>query len=325
VLVPPANPPAAPEMPATVARADTGKPDLAPRGLAPRVLPPGFEAKVEAGVHESGWPLAILGKRDHSTMVLVPGGTFIMGSDRDEPDEAPAHTVRVSTFYIDQYEVTNHQFRTFLDERHYRGQPPGKWLTDEKLRDAPGAAPAVYVNYHDAEQFALWAGKRLATEAQWEMAARSGDGRRYPWGDQPVQWSRRREFHQVDPVMSFHEDVSPYGVFDMAGNTMEWVRDWYDPRYFEKMKGKIVEDPTGPPSKRFNSIQRVVKGGSKNWIVTGREGLDVDRRLPYLGFRCTLAVEGSEAAAGINPHPEKAKKPSTLPAGNAPAGNTVPF
>ncbi len=125
--------------------------------------------------------------------------------------------------------------------------------------------------------------------------------------------------------MSFPEDVSPYGVFDMAGNTMEWVRDWYDPKSFEKMKDKIVENPTGPPFARLNSIQRVVKGVSKSWIVSSRQGIDLDRRLPYLGFRCSLAVEGSEAAAGINPHPEKADKPGTPPAGASPAGATVPF
>jgi sulfatase modifying factor 1 len=325
VLVPPANPNPAPEMPAPVARTDAGKADIAPRGLPQRVLPHGFEARVEAGFHESGWPLVIAGKRDGGTMVLVPGGTFIMGSDRGEPAEAPAHTVRMSTFYIDQYEVTNRQFRIFLDETHHHGQPPGKWLTDEKLRDAPASAPASYVNYHDAERFALWARKRLPTEAQWEMAARSSDGRHYPWGDQPIKWSQPREFHQVDPVMSFPEDVSPYGVFDMAGNTMEWVRDWYDPKYFEKLKDKIVENPTGPSTMRFNSIQRVVKGGSKTWIVSARQGLNLDRRLGYLGFRCTLAVEGPEAAAGINPHPEKANKTGTSPAVDSAAGGTVPF
>ena len=232
-------------------------------------------------------------------MVLVPGGTFIMGNDRGELNERPPHTVRVSTFYIDQYEVTNRQFRTFLDETHWTGLPPGKWLTDKKRLEAPESLPANYVDYHDAENFALWAGKRLATEAQWEMAARSGDGRRYPWGDQSIQWSRHREFRQVDPVMSFQEDVSPYGVFDMAGNTTEWVRDWYDPKYFEKQKDKIVENPTGPPNHRGNSIQRVVKGGSKNWIVSARQGFDVRPAAPLP--RIPL-LAGRGRAGGLGGH-----------------------
>ena len=75
--------------------------------------------------------------------------------------------------------------------------------------------------------------------------------------------------------MSFPEDVSPYGVFDMAGNAVEWVRDWYDPTYFHKLRDKTTDDPTGPPAKR-QGIQRVVKGDSKDWLVFDRQGVDSD-------------------------------------------------
>jgi formylglycine-generating enzyme len=314
------------DAPRPAEKADPGRADIVPRTMPQRVLPPGFKAKDEAGYHESGWPRIIVGDRDGGPMVLVPGGTFMMGNDKGEAVEAPAHTVRLSTFYIDQYEVTNRQFRIFLDEAHYRGLPPGKWITDEKLRDAPVGTPAVYVNWRDAETFAIWAGKRLPTEAQWEMAARSSDGRRYPWGDQPVKWSHPRGYRQVDPVMSFQEDVSAFGVFDMAGNVMEWTRDWYEPSYFAKFRDKVVENPTGPSMKRQNSIQRVVKGGSKSWTVSARQGVDLDKRLPYLGFRCSLAVEGPEASAGIVPHPAKPEAPpGAPPPGAGPPGATVPF
>ena len=158
---------------------------------AVRVLPPGFRAKLEAGVNDAGWPLVIVGERDGGTMVLVPGATFIMGKDGGSPEDGPAHRVRLSTFYIDQYEVTNRQFRTFLGDTRYRGVPPGRWLNDEKLLAMPDNAPAVHVSYRDAESYALWAVKRLPTEAQWELAARSVNGRRYPWGEGPVRWSRR--------------------------------------------------------------------------------------------------------------------------------------
>ena len=187
-------------------------------------------------------------------------------------------------------------------------------------REAEGArpddAPAVLVNYHDAEAFAIWALKRLPTEAQWEFAARSVDGRRYPWGDQQVRWSRERKPHQIDRVMYFPEDVSPYGVFDMAGNAMEWTRDWFDRHYFDKLRDKITEDPTGPLNKR-QGIQRSVRGGSKEWLVYHRQGVDSDQRLPYLGFRCSLAVEGGEASANIVPHTEK---PDNKPASTPPGG-----
>jgi hypothetical protein len=303
---------------------DRGTP--APRGRVARTLPPGFKARPEAGLHESGWPLVIVGDRDGGTMVLVPGGTFMMGSDSGDPWNGPAHSVRLSTYYIDQHEVTNRQFRTFLEDARYHGHPPGKWLTDEKQRSLPDAAPAVFVSYQDAEAYAIWALKRLPTEAQWEMAARSLDGRRYPWGDQPVRWSHPRKFQQVDLVGSYPEDVSPYGVQDLAGNAMEWVRDWYDPRYFDRMRDKTTEDPSGPPGKR-QGIQRTVKGGSKDWLVFTRQGMDSDRRLPYVGFRCSLAVEGGEASAIIAPHPEKPATPppgTPPPGGQAPGGN-VPF
>jgi formylglycine-generating enzyme len=256
-------------------------------------------------------------------MVLVPGGTFTMGSDRGDPWEGPAHPVRLSTYYIDQHEVTSRQFRTFLAETRYLGRPPGNWLTDEKLKSMPDNAPAVSVGYNDAEEYCIWARKRLPTEAQWEMAARSAGGRRYPWGDQPIRWSRPRKFHEIEPVTSFPEDVSPYGVFDMAGNAVEWVRDWYDPTYFDTLRDTIAEDPAGPPSMR-KGIQRVLKGGSKDGLVYDRQGMELDRRLPYVGFRCCLAVEGSEAAAIVAPRPAKSEtpKPAATPAGGqAPAGN----
>ncbi len=323
VPAPPAGPAA---MPPTVVNKENDRAAIAPVELPPRMLPPGFKAKVEAGRHESGWPLVIVSERDGATMVLVPGGTFTMGDDRGNPEEAPAHTVRLSTFYIDQHEVTIRQFRTFLEKSHYPGKASGGGYSEERLRDASADSPAVFVNYREAENFALWAGKRLPTEAQWEMAARSTDGRRYPWGDQPIKWSKPRELHQVDPVMSFPEDSSVYGVYDMAGNVMEWTRDWYDARYFQKFANKIAENPTGPATQRLHSIQRVVKGGSKNGSVAARQGVDGDKRLAYLGFRGSLAVEGPEASAGIAPHPPKPDaQPSIPPPGNSPPAGTVPF
>ncbi len=223
---------------------------------AARLLPPGFKAIDVAGVNEAGWPLVIVGERDGAKMVLVPGATFIMGHDGGAPEDGPAHAVRLSTYYIDQHEVTNRQFRTFLEDTHYLGQPAGRWLVDEKFRAMPANAPAVSVNYHDAEAYAIWALKRLPTEAQWELAARSVDGRRYPWGDEPIRWARERKFRQIDPVMIFPEDSSPYGVFDMAGNALEWARDWYDPRYFQRCATRPPRIPPGRPSSKKASSGR---------------------------------------------------------------------
>ena len=265
-----------------------------------RTLPAGFQANLDMGTHESGWPLVIVGDRDGSPMMLVPGGTFTMGASEGQSADVPAHQVKLSTYYIDQHEVTNRQFRIFLVESHYRGNPPGKWLTDEKAKAEPEALPVVLVNFQDAESFATWAGKEIPTEAQWEMAARSTDGRRYPWGDESAKWSKTRVYHQIDQVMTFPEDRSVYGVFDLAGNALEWTRDWYDPKYYHRLAKTTVENPAGPTANAHTrSPQHVVRGASKNWSVTYREGVPYDRRLPYLGFRCVLTVE----AAGPGPVP----------------------
>ena len=290
--------------------------------ITPRALPQGFHTKLEAGVHESGWPLVIVGDRDGALMVLVPSGSFTMGNDEGQPSEAPAHAVRLSTYYVDQHEVTNRQFRLFLGETHYRGQPPGKWLTDEKARAEPESLPVVMVNAHDAKAFADWAGKQLPTEAQWEMAARSSDNRQYPWGDQPIKGPRPRDLLAIEPKMSFADDVSQYGAFDMAGNAEEWTRDWYDSKYFRGLAGHITDNPTGPSTRPRSSLQPqlVVKGGSKSWSLTHREAVPMEKRLPYLGFRCVLPVETAIAGApGI---------PSAAPASPRPgAANSkdIPF
>jgi formylglycine-generating enzyme len=287
-------------------------------GVTPRALPDGFQPMLETGVHESGWPLVIRGSRDGAPMVLIPGGTFTMGSD-GPPAESPSHQVRLSAYYIDQHEVTNKQFRTFLDESQYRGKPPGKWLTDEKARAEDPSLPVVLVSAFDAKAFAEWAGKQLPTEAQWEMAARTTDSRRYPWGDDPPQWSRPHPYDKIEPVMSFPEDASPYGVLDLAGNVAEWTKDWYDTKYFRSIVDRTTDDPTGP-STRPHSGQLVVKGGSKSFSVSNRQAVLPDKRLVHLGFRCVLAVEGRPAAPAGTP-----SAPPGAPAGNKPGNSTVPF
>jgi len=152
-----------------------------------------------------------------------------------------------------------------------------------------------------------------------EMAARTTESRHFPWGDEPIHWSKPRTYGQIDLVMTFQEDASPYGVFDMAGNVEEWTKDLYDSKYFRSLVDRTTENPTGA-SARSRSPSLVVKGGSKTFSVTVRQAVPPDKRLAHLGFRCVLAVEGRTAAP--------AGSPSTLP--GAPAGkkqgaSDVPF
>jgi formylglycine-generating enzyme required for sulfatase activity len=273
------------------------------------------------GIDPSGWPVEVVGSRDGAMMVLVPGGPYIMGRDGADPAEAPAHLTRLSTFYIDKHEVTNRQFEVFLREAGPRAERSQALARDGGRVSVSEDFPAAMVSAKDARDYAEWAGKRLPTEAQWEKAARGTDQRLYPWGAQPPAWVRPRVPLQVDAVMTYPNDLSPFGAYDMAGNVMEWTRDWYDSAAYAIYRGVAADDPTGPSS-RPPTNQVAVRGGSRQWIITAREGMPEGSRLPYLGFRCVLPVEGPDTI--VNPAGADPSRPGANPAGTAKKG-AVPF
>ena len=307
--------------PSPLAMANT--PDTAARTpAAVHPLPPGFKASAQAGVHGSGWPLLIVGDRDGAPMVFVPGGTFTMGNDNGQPAEAPAHKVRMSPYYIDQHEVTVHQFRLFLAELHYRGY---SW--SEYFRQNPSASeslPMVMVNARDAQAYADWALKKLPTEAQWELAARSTDGRLYPWGSEPSKPAKTTGASQVGPVMAVPADVSPYGVFDLGGNALEWTKDWYDSKYYRQLPLENVTNPTGPSTKP-RLLELVVKGDKKTGSASTRQGISLEKRLGYVSFRCVLPVAEQAGALTAAPGaPGQAPAPGALGPGQQPGSNPQP-
>ena len=128
-------------------------------------------------------------------MVLIPAGTFQMGSTTGDVDEVPVHTVELDAFYIDQHEVTNAKYQAFVAAT---GHPPPRGIgytavyellkNDYEPWNDPGFnhpdQPVTTVTWFDATAYCEWVGKRLPTEAEWEKAARGGlEGARYPWGD----------------------------------------------------------------------------------------------------------------------------------------------
>jgi len=190
-------------------------------------------------------------------MVLIPAGEFQMGSNESD-DEKPIHTVYLDAFYIDKYEVTNAQYKKFMDAKGYKA--PGYW-NDPKY-NAPNH-PVVGVTWNDAKAYADWAGKRLPTEAEWEKAARGGvTGKKYVWGDEWPPPNKAGNFDNsitkdgytyTAPVGSFKPNG--YGLYDMAGNVWEWCADWYDNNYYFT---STKSNPAGPSSGTYH----VCRGGS---------------------------------------------------------------
>ena len=230
-----------------------------------------------------------------------------MGREDGEPPERPAHRVTVSTFYVDQHEVTVGQFAQFLKDT---GTPSGGW---SQRGDAP-SLPAVGLSARQAWAYCNWAGRRLPTEAQWEMAARAPNGRVSFGDDVEARKEGARGARPIEPVMTDSVDLAACGAFDLGGNAAEWTSDYYDSRFYQSVRDGSV-DPRN--SARVKPEMAAVRGGSKLGILTHREGVKIESRLPHLGFRGALPVEG-----------ESAKPPSaTSPTKNDPAPNNgnIPF
>lgn len=223
-------------------------------------------------------------------MSLIPAGEFIVGSTEGEGfnDERPPVTLDLDAFYIDRCEVTNAQFRLFMEAAGHRA--PMYW-DDEKYNQPE--QPVVGVTWHDAAAYAKWAGKRLPTEAEWEKAARGTDGRMYPWGNEWDSFKCNANIG-VDSrrcpasVASFRDGASPYGAMDMAGNVWEWCADWYGSNYSRSPR----KNPKGPDF----SGERVLRGGS--WCTTdhaylrcsNRNWFSPDFGFDDAGFRCARDV-----------------------------------
>lgn len=238
--------------------------------------------------------------REGREMVLIQGGTFMMGSTEEDvesahalmkkydPDaamrdfepEQPSHPVKIDTFYIDKYEVTHAEFKEYLQKQNRSAEL-------SQLPTPPGENhPVTGVSWMQADSYCRWAGKELPTEAQWEMAARDRDRRIYPWGWEPPDGSRANfcgtkcekeskdgsdGYTTTAPVGSYENGKSKSGVYNMAGNVREWVRDWYDAKVYTRAN-------RSNPYNEKESEHRVVRGGS--WA-----SVPPSLRSAYRGFR----------------------------------------
>lgn len=227
-------------------------------------------------------------------MVPVAAGAFLMGSTASYTDEQPQHSVNLDAFSIDKYEVTNAQFKQFIDAGGYATQAfwsaagwnwkngnniiqPQYW-TNGGAHGGPGWPdfPVMGVSWYEAEAYANFVGKQLPTEAQWEKAAKGPDLWTYPFGNalgpdranyylsgdpwdccntSPVGFFDGR-LHPNPPFQTTNSP-SPYGAYDMSGNVAEWTRDWYQSDYYASSP---ASNPIGPVAGNF----KVNRGGSSN-------------------------------------------------------------
>lgn len=225
---------------------------------------------------------------DGAPMVLVPAGPFEMGSNQGEDDAQPVHEVTLAAFYIDQYEVTNALYRSCVEAGGCE-QPacPERYEAETRKNH-----PVVCVSWDQAQKYCEWRGGRLPTEAEWEKAARGTEGREYPWGDKLPDGTLSNFYNDIGdttPVGSYPDGVSPYGAYDMAGNVLEWVADWYDEKYYSSSP---AENPPGPP----NGELKALRGGS--WpmyrFIYARASSRYSHRPDFqhdsIGFRCVAVA-----------------------------------
>lgn len=223
-------------------------------------------------------------------LVEVPGGNFVMGCDAADPAcedyESPTHEIFLDDFEITKYEITQAQYQACIADQAC-SEPKCDFNPSDR-----GNYPVACASWQQASEFCAWAGLNLPTEAQWEKAARGDDGRKYPWGNEEPTCDHASFLGCSglrQPVGSFPQGASPYGVMDMAGNVPEWVADWYSPTYYENAP---ISDPGGPNDGDF----KVFRGGSfasipeflRTYDRSKDDPLDyvTAAHLGYLGIRC---------------------------------------
>ncbi len=262
-------------------------------------------------------------KKASEGMVYVPEGRFRIGSDRDElislirshglsalggdeqemdlavevyglVNEMPKHVAATKAFFIDKTEVTNAQYKLYVDKT---GNPPPAHWTKGSYPEAEGDLPVVNISLAEARAYARWRGARLPSEEEWEKAARGTDGRTFPWGEvfsEDRCHHMRAEDAGPVPVGSYPSWGSPYGCLDMIGNVQEWTDTTFAP-----YPGSEAADTLPQGS------YQVVRGGAwyQQEIVpiparcASRYPLDPGSANMATGFRCVRDIAEPEAAA----------------------------
>jgi formylglycine-generating enzyme required for sulfatase activity len=242
-------------------------------------------------------------------MELVPAGEFIMGSNAKDAlaecrkyysmcqidnfrDEEPLSKIYLDTFYIDKFEVTNVLYKTCVDMGECEVPNNVSSRTRPNYYGNPefDNYPVIYINWNMAKTYCDWRGARLPTEAEWEKSARGADGRTYPWGED-IDCDKANYGglckDDTTSVGSYESGKSIYGVYDMAGNVMEWVNSLYWPYPYKASGGR---------ENLYDSGKRVLRGGSWDFVgylarSSARSTYNSDLfDTSNLGFRCATSA-----------------------------------
>jgi len=231
-----------------------------------------------------------------SGMVLVPGGTFAMGIiwgfDATNDDEQPVHSVTISSFYMDETEVTTGAFEAYINSEspniYYLTDSNGTNCNINTSDSSKDNHPVNCVSWEGAKAYCSWKGKRLPTEAEWEYAAGGGSAH-WKFSLDQETFTPSKYCYEKDstcPVKSY--GANSFGLYDMSGNVWEWCRDCYYHYFYHKCSNGC----TNPICTDNCSIYNVVRGGGWNnpgmldLYTANRFYLNPGYALKDFGFRC---------------------------------------
>ena len=268
---------------------DSARVDHVPQRKTGFALPSGFEELKEYGYSPAGLPLRILCTKTNSQLALVPAGLGIIGTNEGPAESQPSISVEIDSFYMEVVEVTVRDFEKYrVDQREKKKTVPPAPINPS----APPQTPVLGVSWGVAVGYARWAGMELPTEAL---------GFRTPWGDGKALWSNR----PITATGVVPTDKSSYGIFDLAGNALEWCADLYSPTAHTEATSSSTRDVphnwAGPKKVREMGL-RVVKGNlsGSDWSSWNRQGKDMGKGHSDVGFRCVLRIGRDTKAADPN-------------------------
>jgi gamma-glutamyl hercynylcysteine S-oxide synthase len=236
----------------------------------------------------------ILSQNVPADMVLVPGTLFSYSVSANDDfikyPEINDNIVKIDSFLIDKYPVTNAQYNDFLTSSGYQPADTTRYLREWKsgmIKPGQEKYPVVYLSYEDMIAYAKWAQKRLPTQAEWQLAAQGTDKRKWPWGDEFHGTYCNNSFDRPTPVDAFSKGQSPYGLLDLVGNVWQMTNDMYfnGTNYFTVIRGGSYFKP--------ESSWWYIQGGPQSlektqMLLLVSQGFD---RSPTLGFRCVKDVD----------------------------------